>query len=82
MIKATPNDITSDKNYLSTTSVSDSDDISMTPSTQNESYKVNYSTLVKEKPPEGKTTAVVAVMRCKSKHGYHRHCSNKHYKSK
>jgi hypothetical protein len=79
-IKATPNDITSDKKYLSKTSVSGGDDVSMTSSTQNESNKVNYSTLVKGNPPEGKTTAVVAVMRGKSKHGYHRHRSNKHYK--
>jgi hypothetical protein len=62
------------------TSVSDDNDISMTSSTQNKSNKVNYSTLVKENPPEGNTTAVVAVMRGKSKHGYHRHRSNKHYK--
>ncbi len=64
------------------TSVSDSDDVMMTSSTQNESKKVNYSTLVKGNPPEGKTTAVVAVMRGNSKHGYHRHCSNKHYTKK
>ena len=49
----------------------------MTSSTQNESNKVNHSTLVKGDPPEGKTTAVVAVMRGNSKHGYHRHRSNK-----
>jgi hypothetical protein len=52
----------------------------MTSSTKNKSNKVNYSTLVKGNPPEGKTTAVVAVMRGNSKHGYHRHRSNKHYK--
>jgi len=52
----------------------------MTSSTQNESNKVNHSTLVKGNPPEGKTTAVVAVMRGNLKHGYHRHHSNKHYK--
>ncbi len=52
----------------------------MTSSTQNESKKANYSTPVKGNPPEGKTTAVVAVMRGNSKHGYHRHHSNKHYK--
>jgi hypothetical protein len=44
-------------------SVSDGDDVLMTSSTQNKSKKVNYSTLVKGNPPEGKTTAVVAVMR-------------------
>ncbi len=64
------------------TSVSDSDDGMMTPSTQNESNKVNHTTLVKGDPPEGKTTAVVAVMGGNSKHGYHRHRSYKHYKKK
>jgi hypothetical protein len=79
-IKATPNDITSNKKYLSMTSVSNGDDVTMTSSTQNESNKVNRSTQVKGNPPEGETTAVVAVMRGKLKHGYHRHRSNKHYK--
>jgi hypothetical protein len=31
-------------------------------------------------PPEGKTTAIVAVMRGRPKHSHHRQCSNKHYK--
>jgi hypothetical protein len=53
-----------------------------TSSTQNKSNKTNYSTPVKRNPPEGKTTAVVAVMRVNSKHGYHRHRSNKHYNKK
>jgi hypothetical protein len=79
-IKATPNDITSDKNYLSMTSVSNDNDVMMTSSTQNESKKANYSTLVKGNPQEGKITAVVAVMRGNLKHGYHCHRSNKHYK--
>jgi hypothetical protein len=51
-------------------------------STQNEEIQVNYSTPVKKNPPEGKTTAVVAVMRGNLKHSYHRHHSNKHYKKK
>jgi hypothetical protein len=62
------------------TSVSDGDDVLMTSSTQSESNKVYCNTLVKGNPPEGKTTAVVAVMRGKSKHGYHRHHSTKYYK--
>ncbi len=61
-------------------SVSDGNDASMTSSTQNKSNKVNYSTPIKGNPPEGKTTALVAVMRGKTKLGYHRHLSNKHYK--
>jgi hypothetical protein len=31
-------------------------------------------------PPEGKTTAIVAVIRGRSKLGHHRQRSNKHYK--
>ncbi len=61
-------------------SVSNIDDVTMMSSTQNESNKVNYSTSINGNPPEGKTTAVVASMRGNSKHGYHRHRSNKHYK--
>jgi hypothetical protein len=81
-IKATPNDITSNKKGLSLTSVSHSDDIMMTSSTQNKKIQVNCSTPIMEDPPEGKTTAVVAVMRGNLKHGYHRHRSNKHYNKK
>ncbi len=45
--------------------------------------QVSNSTPIKKNPPEGKTTAVVAVMRGDSKHGYHRHHHrNKHYKKK
>ena len=33
-------------------------------------------------PPEGKTTAIVAVMRGRPKHGHHRQRSNKHYNQK
>ncbi len=44
-IKATPDSITSDEEYLSMTSVSDGNDVSMTSSTQNESKKINHSTL-------------------------------------
>ncbi len=61
-------------------SVSNDNDVLMMSSTQNESKKVHYSTLVKGNPPEGKTTAVVAVMRGNSKHGCHPQRSNKHNK--
>jgi hypothetical protein len=33
-------------------------------------------------PPEGKTTAIVAVMRGRTKHSHHCQCSNKHDKKK
>ncbi len=42
--------------------------------------EVKRGKVAKGNPPEGKTTAVVAVMRGNSKHGYHRHRSTKHYK--
>jgi hypothetical protein len=42
-------------------------------STQNEEIQEYYSTPIKKNPPEGKTTAVVAVMRGNSKHRYHHH---------
>jgi hypothetical protein len=54
----------------------------MTSSAQNNEIQVNYSTHIKKNPAEGKTTAVVAVMRDNLKHGYHRRHSNKHYKKK
>jgi hypothetical protein len=47
-----------------------------------EGIHVNYSTPNCIDPPEGKTMAVIAVMRGKPKDGYHRHCSNKHYTQK
>jgi hypothetical protein len=40
------------------------------------------SILPNKDPPEGRTTAIIAVMRGKPKIGHHRQCSNKHYKQK
>ena len=40
------------------------------------------STPENNNPPEGKTTAIVAVMRGKPREGYHRHRSNKHYQKR
>ncbi len=82
LIKATLKDVTSNKKDLSLMSVRNGDDVMMTSSIQNKEIRVNHSTPIKKNPPEGKTTAVVAVMRGNSKHGYHRHGSNKHYKKK
>jgi hypothetical protein len=53
----------------------------MSPS-QSKDVHDSYSTPTTTNPPEGKTTAVIAVMRGKSKDGYHHHHSNKHYKHK
>jgi hypothetical protein len=40
------------------------------------------SILPRKDPPEGRTTAIVAVMRGRPKQGHHRQHSNKHYKQK
>jgi hypothetical protein len=44
-------------------------------------FKKN-SILPNKDPPEGRTTAIVAVMRGRPKHGHPRQRSNKHYKQK
>jgi hypothetical protein len=54
----------------------------LTSSSQNEEIHSNHSILPKKDPPEGKTAAIIAVMRGKPKDGYHRHHNNKHYKQK
>jgi hypothetical protein len=54
----------------------------MTSSRQKEGILKKNSILPNKDPPEGKTTAIVAVMRGKLKHGHHRHRSSKHYKQK
>jgi hypothetical protein len=53
----------------------------MSSSQQGKILKKN-SILPKKYPPEGKTTAIVAVMRSRPKHGHPRQRSNKHYKQK
>jgi hypothetical protein len=82
LIKATPITIASDSNDESTTSVSKASDVMMTSSSQKEGILKKKSILHNKDPPEGKTTAVVAVMRGRPKHRRHRQCSNKHYKQK
>ena len=48
LIKATPKDITSNKNELSLTPVSNGDDVMMMSSTQNKEIQVNYSTPIRK----------------------------------
>jgi hypothetical protein len=62
------------------TSVSNAGDVTVTSSSQNEGLYINYSTPTNKDPPEGKTSAVIAVMRGELKDGYHCHRSNKHCK--
>jgi hypothetical protein len=92
-MKATPPSIASNSNDVSTASVSEAGDVMMTSFSEagdvmmtssdqkgNLLKKMNF-TLNKD-PPEGKTTAIVAVMRNRPKHGHHHQHSNKHYKRK
>ncbi len=79
-MKAKPSNIARNTSDVCPTSLSNADDITVTSSSQNEKVHINYSTPTEKDPPEGKTTAVIAVMRGKPKDGYHCHCSNKHYK--
>ncbi len=81
-IKFFPTTITSNSDDASTTLVSDAVDVMMTSSSQNKELLNNNSTLTKIDPPEGKTTAIITVMRGEPKDGYHQHRSNKHYKQK
>jgi hypothetical protein len=81
-MKATPTTIASNSNDISTASVSKASDVMMTSSSQKEGILKRKSTLINKDPPEGKTTAIVAVMRGNQKHSHHRQRSNKHYKQK
>jgi hypothetical protein len=77
-MNATPTGFASNTSDVCPTSISNDDDITMTSSCQNKEVHMSHRTHL----PEGKTTAVVAVMRGKPKDGYHRHCRNKHHKKK
>ncbi len=79
-MKATPTTIASNSNEVSTTSVSKAGDIMMTSSSQKERILKKNSILPRKDPPEGRTTAIIAVMRGRPKHGHHHQRSNKHYK--
>jgi hypothetical protein len=63
-------------------SFSDAGDVMLTSSSQNKEIHGSYSTPTTKDPPEGKTMAVIAVMRGKLKYGFHHQCSNKHFKQK
>jgi hypothetical protein len=81
-MKATHTTIASNSNDISTTLVSQAGDVMMTSSSQKERILKKNSILPKKDPSEGKTTAIVAVMRGRPKHGHHRQCSNKPHKQK
>ncbi len=79
-IKATPTSIASNSNDVSTASVSEAGDVMMTSSSQKGKLLKKNSITPNKDPPEGRTTAIVAVMRGRPKHSHHRQRSNKHYK--
>ncbi len=70
-MKATPITIAGNSNDVSTASVSKAGDVMMASSSQKEGILKKNSILPKKDPPEGKTTAIVAVMRGRPKHGHH-----------
>jgi hypothetical protein len=81
-IKATPTSIASNSNEVSTASVSEAGDVMMISSSQKGKLLKKNSITPNKDPPEGRTTAIVVVMRGRPKHSHHRQRSNKHYKQK
>ncbi len=81
-MKGTPTSTASDSNDESTASVSKAGDVMMMSSDQKGKLLKKNSFAPNKDPTEGKTTAIVAVMRGRPKHSHHRQCSNKHYKQK
>jgi hypothetical protein len=83
LIKAMPTLIASDQDDAWPMSFSNAGVVMMTSSSsQKEGIHDNYSTPTNKDPPEGKTAAVIAMMRGKSKYGCLRRHSNKNYKQK
>jgi hypothetical protein len=81
-MKAAPATIASNSNGISTASVSEAGDVIMTSSSQKEGILKTNGILPNKDPPEGKTTAIVAVMRGRPKHSHHHQHIKKHYKQK
>ncbi len=81
-IKATPTSTASEPNDVSIASVSKAGDVMITSSDQKGKLLKEMNFTPNKDPPEGKTTAIVAVMRGRPKHGHHRQRSNKHHKRK
>jgi hypothetical protein len=79
-MKATPITIASYSNYVSTASVSKAGDVMMMSSSQKEEILRKIVSYLRKTHLREKTTAIVAVMRGKPRHGHHRQRSNKHYK--
>jgi hypothetical protein len=76
---ATPSNPATFSNPLT---LSNADDSRLTSPSQSKDVHINNSTPTASNPLEGKTTAVIAVMRGNPKDGYTRLCSNKHCKQR
>jgi hypothetical protein len=76
-IKATPTEIASNQNVAGPASFRDADDIMLMSSSQSKDENNNYSTPTTSYPPEGKTTAEIAVTRGNPQYGYTCQRSNK-----
>ncbi len=71
LMKATPTKIGSDQDDICQLSFSDADDVMLMSPSQSEYVHNSYSTPTTTNSPEGRTTAVVAMMRGKPKDGSH-----------
>jgi hypothetical protein len=81
-MKATPTSIASNSDDVSTASGRKAGDGMMTSSCQKGKLLKKNIIIPNKDPPEGRTTAIVAVMRGRPKLSHHHQCSNKHYKQK
>jgi hypothetical protein len=71
-MKATPTTIASKPYDVSTASLYKAGDVMMMSSSQKEKTLKKNSILPYKDPPEGRTTAIIAVMRGKPRNGHHR----------
>jgi hypothetical protein len=74
--KATPTTIASNSNDVRTALVSKAGDVMMTSSSKKAKILKKNSILPNRDPPEGRTTAITAVMRGKPRNGHHCQCNN------
>ncbi len=81
-IKATHTEIACGHNVAHPVTFCNADDIMLMPPSQSKDVHDNNSTHIASSPPEGRTTAVIAVMRGNPKDGCTRLCSNKDCKQK
>ncbi len=82
VILSNPVTLSNPATFRDPSTCSDADDVMLMSPSQSKDVHDNYSTLTTSNPPEGKTTAVIAVMRDNPKDGYTRQRSNNHCKQR